>query len=306
MQTASTRERRIVRSLEILLVISVLGMSISAFLAYEQNGPAPQAWGRAFQSQFSGMSQSLGIAWFATQTFTPSPTLPPTLTQTPTRTPTRTPKPTQTSTPTPTPTHTFTPEPTQTPAPPESAAVEDLAGHTQRYSLNCEAQAAADLAAYFGIQIDPLEFQKQLPVSDDPDEGFVGAYNGAAGLPPNNYGVHAAPVASLLRTYRLNAYSEKHLSFDQLKYEIAAGKPVMVWVVNSVVNGQPVSYTAKNGNTTTVVYLEHTVLLVGYDAQQVTIVDGGMKYHRSIDQFLSSWGVLENMAVRIGNPQMIE
>jgi uncharacterized protein YvpB len=297
-------ERWVIRFLEIILAISIAGVLYSTYRLYQQDHTDPQAWAASFQGAFSGAAAPLKIAWFATQTPTP------TVTFTPTRTPTSTPTPTstRTRTPTPTPTGTPTPEPTatETPAPPESAAVEDVAGRTQRHSLDCESQTASDLGVYFGVQIDALEFQKRLPVSDDPEEGFVGAYNGPPGIPPNNYGVHAGPVADLLREYNLNAYAGKHLSFDELKVEIAANRPVMVWVVNSVVNGKPVSYTAKNGHTTTVAYLEHTVLLVGYDPDQVTIVDGSMTYHRTIDQFLASWGVLENMAVRIGDPQMID
>jgi uncharacterized protein YvpB len=303
-------ERWIIRFLGALLAISTAGMLYSSFLIFQQNKADPQAWSGSFQGAFSEAARPLAAAWSGTQT--PAPTWTPTWTIAPTHTPTQpstpSPAPTRTESPTPTGTPTQTPEPafTETPAPPESASIDSVVGHAQSYSLDCESRSAADLAAYFGITFNHMEFQKRLPVSDDPDEGYVGFYNGAAGLPPGNYGVHARPVASLLRAYNLNAHAGKHLSFDQLKYEIAAGRPVMVWVVNSVVNGKPVAYTAKNGHTSRVVYLEHTVILTGYDAQQVTIVDGSMTYHRSIDQFLASWAVLENMAVVVGDPQMID
>jgi hypothetical protein len=61
-----------------------------------------------------------------------------------------------------------------------------------------------DLAAYFGVYIDQMTFQGSLPLSDDPEEGFVGYYWGAQGqLPPSSYGVHAPPVAALLRAFGL-------------------------------------------------------------------------------------------------------
>ena len=55
-----------------------------------------------------------------------------------------------------------------------------------------------DLAAYFGLGIDELEFFGRLPVSDNPEVGFVGDVNGRWGqIPPNAYGIHAEPVAAL-------------------------------------------------------------------------------------------------------------
>ena len=57
-----------------------------------------------------------------------------------------------------------------------------------------------DWAAYFGVAISEDHFQSLLPSSDDPDVGFVGNPDGAEGqLPPQSYGVHADPVAAVLR-----------------------------------------------------------------------------------------------------------
>ncbi len=145
-----------------------------------------------------------------------------------------------------------------------------------------------------------MDFQANLPLSDDPEEGFVGSYRGAQGqLPPNSYGVHAAPVAALLRSYGLNATAVKSLNWDDLRSEIASGRPVMVWVIYYTYPGTPVQYTASNGNTTTVARFEHTAILVGYTPTEVTLVDGGMTYRRTVDQFLESWAVLGNMAITV-------
>jgi uncharacterized protein YvpB len=231
----------------------------------------------------------------ATATLTPTPL--PTLTFTPTFTATATP----TFTPTPIP-PTFTPIPSNTalPGPPAEARIVKISGHGQLSTLDCEARSSVDLAAYFGISIDENDFLNRLPKSDDPDTGFVGNYWDPRGqLPPLSYGVYAGPVASLLRAYGLNAADHRGLSFDSIKTEIAAGRPVMVWVTGNTENGWGVSYTTPGGHTVVVAPYEHTVIVTGYDPNYVTILDGYMLYQRTINTFEKSWAVLGNMAVTI-------
>ena len=139
-------------------------------------------------------------------------------------------------------------------------------------------------------------FQNNLPKSDDPEEGFVGNVYGYPGqIPPYPYGVHAEPVARLLRSYGVKAYAHKDLPFKAIKREIAAGRPVIVWVVGAVQPGYPVAYTASNGHSTTVAYNEHVALLIGYTQNSVVVMDGALIYERSISQFKNSWEVLQNM-----------
>jgi len=92
-----------------------------------------------------------------------------------------------------------------------------------------------DWANYLGRSINEYTFLNQLPKSDNPDKGFVGSVYGTWGqIPPDPYGVHAPPVAALLREYGLNAYAHRPLSWDQLRAEIAHGNPVIVWVIGNV------------------------------------------------------------------------
>jgi uncharacterized protein YvpB len=243
-------------------------------------------------------------------TLTPSNTLTPfqplpTDTVTPTPTKTSTPTITPTLTPTPTSTNTITQTPTSTPTlseetiPPE-AYISDIVGHAQWYTLDCEARSAVDLAGYFGIWIDEADFLDKLPRSDDPDEGFVGRLDDDQGqIPPDSYGVHAGPIARLLRNYGLNAYAHTFLTITDIEREIAAGRPAMVWVVGSVEPGYPMAYTSSSGHLTTVAYYEHTVLVIGYDLQYVYVLDptGNLLYQRTWEQFIDSWRVLNYMAV---------
>jgi uncharacterized protein YvpB len=238
----------------------------------------------------------------STPTFTPTATA--TLTPTATDTPTPTPTPTETATPTLTPTEIdLPPDPPESEAnqpPPDKANVGEISGKPQIYSLDCEARSAVDLAAYFGVEINEKSFLKKMPRSDDPEEGFVGSYKGARGqLPPDSYGIYAPPIARLLESYGLNAAARKNLPWEFVQAEIAAGRPVMAWVVGNTVPGVGHEWTASNGNTTTVARFEHTVIVTGYDPDYVYLLDGDMKYRRSLHAFFESWGVLRNMAVTV-------
>ena len=211
-------------------------------------------------------------------------------------------QPLATSTPSPLPSPTsqptFPPSPIPTAQLPATAKIEGIRGYPQTLNLSCESRSAADWAAYFGVSINELEFLSQLPQSDDPNKGFVGNPNGPGGLiPPNPYGVHAAPVAALLRAYGLPAEDVFGMSIDQIKSEIAAGHPVIVWVIFGTVPGYALRYTTQTGEVINVAPNEHTAIIVGYDPQGVTLLDGAAIYWRPWDTFLQSFMVLGNMAI---------
>ena len=174
-----------------------------------------------------------------------------------------------------------------------------VAGQPQTWALSCEARSAVDWAGYLGTFIGEGDFQAALPASDDPDAGFVGEAWGARGqIPPAAYGVHAGPVAALLRAYGVGARAEHNLGWESVQAQIDAGRPVMVWVVGELWNGTAVEYTAaSDGHTTLVVAYEHTVMVIGYGPGTVTVLDGARAYSSSLAQFMASWGVLGNMAV---------
>lgn len=242
---------------------------------------------------------------FQPQTFTPTPSRTPTATATPTvtATPTATATLTATATPTetPSPTPTDTPLPTATPADglPVEIEIGGVVGYEQALPLSCEARSAVDWARFFGHSIDEMEFQSRLPASDNPNLGFVGdPADDRGGLPPQSYGVHAAPVATLLRRYGLQARSHSDYGFQTLRKEIAAGRPVIAWVVGNVWDGQSRRfYTTQDGTQVIVAQFEHTVIVIGYTPETVTVVDNALRYEVPIERFLDSWGVLNSMVV---------
>jgi uncharacterized protein YvpB len=254
----------------------------------------------------------LCLAWLTACTVqaapaaTPTNAPPATATPRPTHTATPTASLTSTSTPTATPTITHSQTPTPTLTIPAKAAIEGVKGTYQRYELGCEANSAAQLATFFGLSVSQRDFQAALPLSDNPEKGFVGQVEGWWGaIPPASYGVHAEPVAALLRTYGVNAEAQKHYSVQQIRQEIAAGRPVIVWVIGGVRGGKPESYTAEDGSVVTVAAYEHTVLVTGYGPDYLTILDANQVYQRSVKQFAESWAVLGNMAVTVVEPVLL-
>ncbi|MBS3752011.1 MAG: C39 family peptidase [Anaerolineales bacterium] len=231
---------------------------------------------------------------------TPEASSTPTLTPTPTATPFQasplTSTPTASLTPSPTPTS--TPTATHTPKPPPSSRITGISGYPQSMPLSCESRSAVDWARYFGKSINEYTFFNGLPKSDNPDEGFVGSVYGRWGqIPPAPYGVHAKPIAQRLRSFGLNAKAVRGMTLEELKAEIAAGRPVIVWVIGHLANGTSIPYTSSSGHKTTVARYEHTVIVVGYEKNKIYVLDGAKRYFSYENGFMSSWNVLGNMAV---------
>ncbi len=183
---------------------------------------------------------------------------------------------------------------------PDSAYIPGVVGHAQGYSISCEARSASDLAAYWGLNVGETEFLQALPGSDNPDQGYVGNPNEVWGrLPPHGYGVHADPVAATLRQFGLQAEAQHGLAWDDLRAEISAGHPVIVWVTGSMWPGTSVDYVASDGSVSRVASFEHTMLLTGYSAESIEVIDAysGQYQYYWLNAFLSSWSVLGNMAV---------
>lgn len=192
---------------------------------------------------------------------------------------------------------------------PDSAYISGVNGHAQKHSLSCEARSAADLATFWGIRIGENEFMEALPRSDNPDSGFVGSPNDAWGnLPPLGYGVHSGPVADTLRTFGLQAEAHNHLSWEDLRSEIHAGRPVIVWVIGQMWGGASIEYTTPDGRTSRVAKFEHTMILTGYNRDTVQVVDAYSGQYQTywLSTFLYSWGVLGNMAVFTSGEKEIE
>ncbi len=213
-------------------------------------------------------------------------------------TPTASPAPTASALP---PTATL-PASTEAPTPtlPAEHYIRTISGHRQYFSLGCEAAVAKDWANYFGYDFNEFEFQYKLPVSDNPDIGFVGDVNAPWGqVPPYGYGVHARPVADLLNAYGVPAKAAKGYTLEQIRANIAEDRPVITWVIGNVEGGVPYEYTDSQGNQTIVAAYEHVVIVTGYSATHIRYMTNGRFIDTPTEVFLNSWGVLGNMVVTV-------
>jgi len=273
------------------------------------------------EQQFAISNSTVAPSGASTQsTFIPiSSTLTPAPSDTPTSSPSPSPTRTPTLTRTTTPTRTITPTPSMSPTPlfpsatpiiptlapvnlPPAAYLNPIPGSKQVLPLSCEAHVAVVWANFFGATIDEMQFLNRLPRSDNPEKGYVGNPAGSWGrTPPHDYGVHAQPVADLLRQYGVRATAHKQMSIETIKAEIASGRPVIVWVVGHVGFANSILYTAQDGEEVLVAPYEHTVIVVGYDQFGVRILDGEETYDRPLGTFLRSWETLENMAIIRGD-----
>jgi uncharacterized protein YvpB len=183
---------------------------------------------------------------------------------------------------------------------PEEAFIDGFIGYAQQHTLTCEARSAADLAGFWGITITEDQMFDKFPKSENPEVGFVGNPDDYWGnIPPYSYGIHATPVAKVLRKLGLAAKKGRNLEWDTLRSEIAAGHPVIVWIVGQMWAGEPVLYTTSDGSQTLTARFEHTMVLTGYTASQVQVLDSysGFSLTYSLASFLQSWKVLGNQAV---------
>lgn len=177
-----------------------------------------------------------------------------------------------------------------------------MVAYKQDRPLDCEARAAVDWAAYFGVTISEYDFQFNLPISDNPDLGFVGTSNSLWGqTPPFAYGVHPAPVAALLQEYGVNARAVKGMTLEELKKQISLGHPVIAWVIGNCEGGYPTEYIDQQGNKTIVAAYEHVIIVIGYTSDRIRYYSSGKMYETPTEVFLNSWAVLGNMAIVAGD-----
>jgi len=187
---------------------------------------------------------------------------------------------------------------TPSPALPDEHFIWNITGHKQFFPLGCEVAAAKDWANTFHLDFNEYEFQYKLPLSDNPELGFVGDVNSPWGqAPPYGYGVYAGPVADLLNAYGIPAKAYKGFTLDQIKTRVADSRPVIAWVIGNVVGGIPYSYTDSKGNKVIVAAYEHVVIVTGYNRTHIRYMNNGKFYDTPNAVFLNSWGVLGNMVI---------
>lgn len=173
----------------------------------------------------------------------------------------------------------------------------------QTRTLNCEFQAASDLAWYYGRPFTWEEIFQYVghDPGGNPHKGFVGrSFDDQPGqVYPFGYGVYAEPIAQAFARLGLKAEVFYHQPREWLMAQIADGRPVMIWATSNMTIRPVVTWTAADGVIVKGVPGEHTYLAIGYDAAGVWLTDpwDGQQRHFAWDVFLASWDLLDRMAL---------
>ena len=173
-------------------------------------------------------------------------------------------------------------------------------GRAQERSLSCESRSACDLLAHYGLAVAEDAFRLGLPVSDNPDLGFVGDVDGPGEqLPPAGYGVHAGPIAARLTALGLPATATHGKDLDWLRGQLAEGRPVIVWATGMLDAPAPVRMHDRAGRPFTAVRGEHTFLAIGYEPGRIVLLDAATGGEKRVPErrFDASWATLGRQAV---------
>lgn len=179
-----------------------------------------------------------------------------------------------------------------------SAKIEDMPVFAQQHYLSCEYSAARAAAARWGVNLSEWDFIDGIPHNDDPHLGFRGNIDDGWGG-TESYGIYAEPISLFLATRGL----QTKLLWDgveQVKQEVALGRPVVVWVAGGM--GWSETFTdAANGNSFLMMPYEHAMTVYGYDEGGVYVADPGFGTYDwySWANFSRSWGYLGNMAMSV-------
>jgi Uncharacterized protein conserved in bacteria len=177
----------------------------------------------------------------------------------------------------------------------------------------CEVTSLTMLLRAAGIPADKMTLAEQMakvPYSSgdfmgNPNEGFVGnMYNGDTNHP--GLAVYHAPVANLARKYLGNRVLDlTGSSWREVEEQIAAGHPV--WVITSinflpVADSQWVNWHTQQGDMK-VSFQEHSVLVTGYDSDEVRFNDpqltSGGERSTGKSAFITAWNQFGRQAITI-------
>lgn len=147
--------------------------------------------------------------------------------------------------------------------------------YKQELPLSCEAASARMAAEAAGIIVTEAQIRNLLPSSDNPDIGFVGSYYGSNGLPmetiQEHYGVHAGPIAEVLRKLGVVNAKAESLTDEQIRQALREGKVVIAWIAYAGEKRTPLTKSGPNGSV--FVENEHAVVVIGTDGDRFWVRD---------------------------------
>lgn len=174
----------------------------------------------------------------------------------------------------------------------------------------CEITSLTMLLQFYGVdkgKMDLVPEMKKDPTplvwSDNsiqswgnPNVGFVGEVTGKG----KGFGIFHGPLMELLQSYVPKAVDLTGGTFDMLEKQLADGIPSVVWTtIDYAVPTQWVEWNTAQGKVVTT-FMEHAVLLVGYDETNVYVNDP-LKGTKSIpinkQAFIKVWEAMGKQAL---------
>jgi uncharacterized protein YvpB len=204
--------------------------------------------------------------------------------------------------------------------PPASFLIPDVPALSQFpvFYNGCELVSLAMLLQYKGWGYTLEELNDDLPLDPtpavrdrngrivvwgDPDVGFVGDITGDRIGYSVNRGPLLAMLADLLGEEAGRAVDLTGADERQLKAEIAAGNPVVIWTtVNFRPTDQWITWSTPEGKTIRATFQVHAAVLVGYDETHFYLNDPhtGRAYMRvAKEPLLESWAQMDKQALTI-------
>ncbi|MDF2962952.1 MAG: peptidase C39-like family protein [Paenibacillus sp.] len=175
----------------------------------------------------------------------------------------------------------------------------------------CEVTSLTMMLQFLGIQKDKMELVSEMKRDPtplrrgkdgsiaywgNPNTGFVGEITGAA----KGFGIYHGALFELQKKYIPTAADLTGQPFEKLEQQLREGIPSVVWTtINYRVPDQWVIWDTPIGPIQTT-FMEHAVLLVGFDEQHVYVNDplsGQAKVKINKAQFLETWEAMGRQAL---------
>ncbi|UUZ86776.1 CoA-binding protein [Paenibacillus sp. P26] len=181
----------------------------------------------------------------------------------------------------------------------------------------CEVTSLAMLLQYYHVDKSKLELAGEMKMdptpirwnSDgsiaswgNPNLGFVGDVTGAS----KGFGIYHTALYELLKKYAPSAVDLTGKPFDGLEKKLRSGIPSVVWTtIDYNVPDKWVVWDTPIGPIQTT-FMEHAVLLVGYDGEFVYVNDpltGRGKQKIEKERFVASWEAMGRQALSLTVPR---
>jgi len=204
------------------------------------------------------------------------------------------------------------PEPTPEPLKPSAMIEAPIIRQRPELPSGCEITSLTMLFNFKGIDKDKMELTREMKYDPtplklgakgevvswgNPNTGYVGDPTGRTG---RGFGIYHTALLELMQTYIPTGFDLTGSEFEELERQIQDGIPVVVWTtLDFNMTDRWVVWDTPIGPIRTT-FMEHSVLLVGYDEQYVYVNDpytGKANLPIEKDRFIQTWEAMGKQAI---------